>query len=56
MSNNTKRDAVKACVYNLLQHRNKLTTMSDFNISFNIFGEYDNFDDWDAAEERDIRN
>ena len=29
--------------------------MSDFNISFNLFGEYDNFDDdWDAAEEREI--
>lgn len=26
--------------------------MSDFNISFNLFGEYDNFDD--AAEEREI--
>lgn len=28
--------------------------MSDFSISFNLFGEYDNFDDWDAAEKRDI--
>jgi len=26
--------------------------MSDFVISFNIYGEYDNFDDWYAAEER----
>lgn len=28
--------------------------MTDFNISFNLFGGYENFDDWDAAEEREI--
>ena len=28
--------------------------MSDFNISFNLFGEYENFDNWDAAQEREI--
>jgi hypothetical protein len=28
--------------------------MSDFNISFNLFGVYDNFDDWDAAEEKEM--
>ena len=27
--------------------------MSNFDISFNLFEEYDNFDDWDAAEERE---
>ena len=27
--------------------------MSDFIISFNLFSEYDNFDDWDAAEEEE---
>lgn len=26
--------------------------MSDFNINFNLFGEYNNFDDWEAAEEK----
>lgn len=30
-----------------------ITTMSDFNISFNPFEEFDNLDDWDAAEERE---
>ena len=35
-------------------HHNKPTTTSDFNISFNLFGEYDSFDDWDAAEGREI--
>lgn len=30
--------------------------MSDFIFSFNLFGEFDNFDDWDAAEEREIVN
>ena len=54
MSNHSNGNVVKASVYNLLQHRNKLTTMSDFNISFNLFGESDNFDDLDAAEEREI--
>ena len=54
ISNHNNGTAVKA-VYNLLQHRNKVT-MSDFNISFNLFGEYDNFDDWDAAEEKEINN
>ena len=53
MSNHSNGNAVKASVYNLLQHRNKLTTVSDFNISFNLFGEYDNFDDWGAAGERE---
>ena len=28
--------------------------MSDFIISFNLFGEYNNFD-WDAAEEKERR-
>ena len=27
--------------------------MSNFDISFSLFEEYDNFDDWDAAEERE---
>ena len=27
--------------------------MSDFIISFNIFGEFDNFEDWDAAQEKE---
>ena len=27
--------------------------MSDFIISFNIFGEFDNFEDWDAALEKE---
>ena len=26
--------------------------MSDFSISFNAFGGYDNFDDWRAAEKK----
>jgi len=30
--------------------------MSDFVIYFNFYGEYDNFDDWDAAEERKNAN
>ena len=25
--------------------------MNDFMVSFNLFGEFDNFEDWDAAEE-----
>lgn len=25
--------------------------MSDFIVSFNLCGEFDNFEDWDAAEE-----
>ncbi|KAK0143489.1 hypothetical protein N1851_018401 [Merluccius polli] len=29
--------------------------MSDFIISFNLFGEFDNFEDWDAAEEKERR-
>ena len=29
--------------------------MSDFIISFNLFGEYDNFEVWDAAEEKERR-
>lgn len=27
--------------------------MSDFIISFNIYGEFDNFEDWDAAQEKE---
>jgi len=27
--------------------------MSDFIISVNLFGEYDNFEDWDAAEKEE---
>ncbi|XP_023806613.2 uncharacterized protein LOC110014204 [Oryzias latipes] len=27
--------------------------MSDFVVSFNLFGEFDNFDDWDAATEKE---
>ena len=27
--------------------------MSDFIIYFNIFGEFDNFKDWDAAQEKE---
>lgn len=26
--------------------------MSDFNIYFNLFGKYDNSDDWDTCEEK----
>jgi len=29
--------------------------MSDFIISFDLFGEYDNFEDWDAAVEEEER-
>ena len=29
--------------------------MSDFIISFYLFGEFDNFEDWDAAEEKERR-
>ena len=31
------------------------TKTSDFIISFNLFGQYDNFEDWDAAEEKERR-
>ena len=27
--------------------------MSDFIISFNLFCEFDNFEDWDAAQEKE---
>ena len=30
--------------------------MSDFIISFNIFGEFDNFEDWDAAQEKEVKS
>ena len=53
MSDHSNGNAVKDSVDNLLQQGNKLTMMSDFSISFNLFGEYDNFVDWDAAEERE---
>ena len=29
--------------------------MNDFMVSFNLFGEFDNFEDWDAAEEEEKR-
>ena len=29
--------------------------MSDFIISFNLFGEYDHFEDWDAAGKKERR-
>ena len=44
MSNHSNREAVRASIYNLLQHVNKLTSIHL----------YDNSDDWDAAEEREI--
>ena len=28
--------------------------MTDFTVSFNLFGEFKNFEDWDAAEEKEI--
>ena len=30
--------------------------MSGFIISFNIFGEFDNFEDWDAAQEKEEKS
>ncbi len=29
--------------------------MSDFIVSLNLFGEFDHFEDWDAAEEEERR-
>ncbi len=29
--------------------------MSDFIVPFNLFGEFDHFEDWDAAEEKERR-
>lgn len=54
MSNHSNTDAEKASVYSLLQHANKLiTTMNDFNISFNLIGQFENCDDWEAELKRE---
>ena len=39
----------------LLQRQDR-QNMSDFIISFNIFGEFDNFEDWETETERNDFN
>ena len=54
MATETKNAISQFIYYNgqLLQLQDR-QNMSDFIISFNIFGEFDNFEDWDAAQEKE---
>ena len=43
-------------LFQFIYHNGKTDkNMSDFIISFNLFGEYDNCEVWDAAEEKEKR-